>query len=167
MIEETLRDRIDIASSRIDELHQKASNLEKRLSDTYSLEEMAELARMLTEVRSDIEYIEMARQKTESQLEDELTRHKSSEYRSAVKRMDQIKSDNKRRVQDIDKTMHDLLDQIDELHQVCREYDALHRKHIRTVSPYGLMNRYGWINILQGYLRSLTLDLVYQVRRLE
>jgi predicted nucleic acid-binding Zn-ribbon protein len=162
MTQEMLRERVDQASSRMADLQKKADDLDKKLSDANSIEEMAELARMLTEVRSDIQHLEMVRDKTMSQLDEDLARMKSPEYKSAVKKMDQIKADNKKRVKTIDDTMHLMMDQIDELHQACREYDVLHRQHIRTGYSYGLMMKYGWINILRGHLYSLTHNLVYK-----
>jgi len=164
MTDEMLRDRVDMASSRLADLQMKAEDLDKKLSDANSIEEMAELARMLTEVRSDIQHLEMVRDKTMTQLDEDLTRMRSPEYKSAVKKMDQIKADNKRRVKTIDDTMQLLMDQIDELHQACREYDGLHRQHNRTPMPYGLMMKYGWIILLRGHLNSLTHDLVYKSR---
>jgi hypothetical protein len=162
MTDQMLRDRIGTASDRLTDLQKKADDLDKKLSDANSIEEMAELARMLTEVRSDITHLEMVRDKTLTQLDEDLARMKSPEYKSAVKKMDGIKADNKRRVKAIDDTMHLLMDQIDELHQACREYDVLHRQHIRTGYGYGLMMKYGWINVLRGHLNSLTHNLVYK-----
>jgi DNA repair exonuclease SbcCD ATPase subunit len=164
MTDQMLRDRVDIASDRLTELQKKADDLDKKLSDANSIGEMAELARMLTEVRSDIEHLEMVRDKTMTQLDEDLARMKSPEYKSAVKKMDQIKADNKRRVKTIDDTMCLLMDQIDELHQACREYDSLHHKHIRTYHPYGLYTKYGWITLLQKNLVSLTHNLWYKTR---
>jgi Rad3-related DNA helicase len=165
MIQEMLQERVDLASSRLTELQKKADGLDKRLADANSIEEMAELARMLTEVRSDITHLEMVRQKTLSQLDDELARIKSSDYKAAVKKMDQIEIDTEDQAKTIDHKMYDLLDQIDHLRSTCKEYDTLHRQHIRTYSSYSLMARYNWISMLEGKLYSIQHDLVYQMRR--
>lgn len=165
MTQEMLQDRVDIASSRLDELQKKADGLEERLADANSIEEMAELARLLTDVRSDIESLEMARQMTLSQLDDELTRIKSSGYKDAVKKMQAIKADNEKKAQSIEDTFYDLLDQIDELHKACREYDTLHRKHIRTNSPYGLIFSYGKVNLLYSQIRHLPCNILFSDRK--
>ena len=158
----TLKRRVSQLEKKLADKMDDAKDLKSRMSESDGLDDKVTEDLALTRMKAEV--IRDALDKAKDDLKSEEARIKSSDYKDAVKKMNNIKSDNKKTVKVIDEKVQDLMLLIDSLQKSCKDYDRLRRQVSDEISPYGLFYTYGWIVLLKNHLEDLSHDYIYQSR---
>jgi len=141
-----LEDQLDRQLVDIEILHNKMHHAVG--AEYLQLAEDLALARMKTDIMRD------SLDKAKDVLKTHQVEMQSPEYQDASKRMDAINKDVAKLEKTITKTYNTLRSQLDDVYDLCAEYDGLNSKYRGEVNTW-LMSSYRWLAYLHGAVAKL------------
>ena len=160
------QDRVKMLDKRLRGLEDQTEDLSRQMSQVVDGQKLDSLLDKVSEVRSQAETVRSALDQAKIDLAEEMKMQKASEDQVLRSQMDHIKKDNIRRQKTIDKTFTDLMSQIDDFYDVCREYDHLNKQVEGRPRLLPSVRSYAWIGLLRDHLVTISKDYIYTTRRI-